>query len=146
MADKFNMDDYDLNDTDYSYEESETENFTLESILAEYKSSAFMKEERKTPPDILDRESEKIVRDVLAGRDILSENDGADNKIFEDERKTEVLSESPAEEVRQEEEEPKPRRRFNLFGKLSLIHISPATTILPVIWALLWPSSAQSSQ
>lgn len=117
MADKFNMDDYDLNDTDYSYEESETENFTLESILAEYKSSAFMKEERKTPPDILDRESEKIVRDVLAGRDILSENDGADNKIFEDERKTEVLSESPAEEVRQEEEEPKPRHRFNLFGK-----------------------------
>mgnify|MGYP001158796855 CR=1 FL=1 len=55
------LDDLNLDDFDYEEEES----FSLESILAEYKGSAYIAGEKKTPADILDDEAEKIVREVL---------------------------------------------------------------------------------
>ena len=41
------------------------EEFSLESILAEYKGSAFIDGDKKTPPDILNAKTEEILRELL---------------------------------------------------------------------------------
>lgn len=60
--DNFTLEDI-LND-DYG----STGDFSLESILAEYKGNAFMEGERKTPPDELDKKVSEIFREIT-GRD-----------------------------------------------------------------------------
>ena len=50
------------------------EDMSLEAILAEYKGTAFIDGDKKTPPDILNEQTEKIIREVL-GESIEDEDD-----------------------------------------------------------------------
>ena len=45
--------------------ESDAGSFTLESIMAEYKGSAYINGDKKTPPDLLNMQAERIIREVL---------------------------------------------------------------------------------
>ena len=47
-----------------------SDDYSLESILAEYKGTAFINSEKKTPPELLDLQADKIIREVL-GDDIV---------------------------------------------------------------------------
>lgn len=53
------------------------ENFSLESILAEYKGSAFINGDKKTPKDVLHERTEKIIKEA-AGPDVLKPFPSAD--------------------------------------------------------------------
>jgi len=50
------------------------ESFSLESILAEYKGSAFISGDKKTPDDVLNAQAEQILRDASKGLEGLSED------------------------------------------------------------------------
>ena len=63
--------DLDLENMDYEDEGS----FSLESILSEYKGNAYIENERKTPGDILDVKADEIIRDVLAGKPLVDDDD-----------------------------------------------------------------------
>ncbi|MDR2590917.1 MAG: hypothetical protein LBC71_08050 [Oscillospiraceae bacterium] len=63
MASENNNDfsfDLDLNDQT----KKDTDSFSLESILAEIKGSAFINGEKRTPPEILEAEAERILREA----------------------------------------------------------------------------------
>jgi len=47
--------------------EKAQDEFSLESILAEYKGSAFINGDKKTPPDVLNDQTEKILKEVVDG-------------------------------------------------------------------------------
>ena len=44
---------------------TEEKDFSLESILAEYKGSAYIDGDRRTPSDVLEAKAEAIIREVL---------------------------------------------------------------------------------
>ncbi|MGM9521409.1 MAG: hypothetical protein ACI3VB_02905 [Oscillospiraceae bacterium] len=70
MADnkKYNIDGDEFSLESIMNEDFESEEtFTLESILAEYKSKAYMAGEKKTPPEVLQKQTEEILREA-AGR------------------------------------------------------------------------------
>ncbi len=55
--------------------------FSLESILAEYKGSAFMDGDRPTPPQELQRRTDEIIREAMGGSDAGRQEDrGADRE------------------------------------------------------------------
>ena len=49
----------------------ESDEFSLESIMAEVKGTAFINSEKKTPPELLDQKADRIIREVL-GDDIVN--------------------------------------------------------------------------
>ncbi|MCL2045842.1 MAG: hypothetical protein FWG88_05605 [Oscillospiraceae bacterium] len=53
-----------VNNDDYPIED-----FTLESILAEYKGSAFINGDKKTPPEILNEQTDRIIAEALGKED-----------------------------------------------------------------------------
>ena len=63
------------------------ETFSLESILAEYKGTAYIDGDKRTPSDILDAKTEQIVQEVANGNlsETLSEPAGEPNRSEEDE-------------------------------------------------------------
>ncbi len=122
---KYSLDDI-LNE---NYDSDET--FSLESILAEYKRSAFIEGERKTPPNELDEQVQSIIDEVTGN---LSKEDGSGNNYAK--KKTEVTekpigdadgsdevrstdyrtSEETDENMHEDKEGKSPQRGF--FGKL----------------------------
>jgi len=52
-------------DNDIKLDDITASDFSLESILAEYKGSAFINGDKKTPPEILNEQTEKILREVV---------------------------------------------------------------------------------
>ena len=52
------------NDNDYKSDEKKMEDFSLESILAEYKGSAFINGDKKTPKAKLNEQAEKILKEA----------------------------------------------------------------------------------
>ncbi len=59
------------------------ENYSLESILAEYKGSAYISGDKKTPSDELEQKTEQIIKEVTGSIPDVSENsknDGADTR------------------------------------------------------------------
>jgi hypothetical protein len=63
------------------------ETFSLESILAEYKGTAYIDGDKRTPSDILDAKTEQIVQEVANGNlsETLSEPAGEPDRSEEDE-------------------------------------------------------------
>ncbi|MBQ3405349.1 MAG: hypothetical protein IJG63_08055 [Oscillospiraceae bacterium] len=57
--------------------------FTLESILAEYKGSAFMTGDKKTPREELDKQAERIIQEVL-NPGYVPEEEVPENVVFEE--------------------------------------------------------------
>ena len=51
-------------ENDNMHEDASLDSFSLESILAEYKGSAFINGDKKTPPDILHEKTEEIIREA----------------------------------------------------------------------------------
>ena len=75
---------------DYSIDE-----FSLESILAEYKGSAFISGDKKTPPDILNEQTERIIREILDENDTdcessLSFGIASDDEFIESEQNSSI--------------------------------------------------------
>ena len=64
--------------------------FSLESILAEYKGSAFINGDKKTPPDLLNEQTEKILQEVVG-----SAKSGLLFSTNETQRKTDLTQNSP---------------------------------------------------
>jgi len=59
-------------DNDYFDEDKISDDFSLEAILAEYKGSAYINGEKKTPKEVLNEQAEKILKE--ASGDIASES------------------------------------------------------------------------
>lgn len=77
MSEKdFNTNNFDMDGLDLN------EDFSLESILAEYKSDAYIVSQKKTPKDILNAETEKIVNEA---RGIKMKDNGASPQAAEKE-------------------------------------------------------------
>jgi len=58
------------NDNDFEYDnDKEMDDFSLESILAEYKGSAFINSEKKTPKDLLNEKAEQILMEAAEDMD-----------------------------------------------------------------------------
>jgi len=55
-----------MNDMDHNIDNPVEDDLSLEAILAEYKSEAFIAGEKKTPKDILDGQADQILQDALA--------------------------------------------------------------------------------
>ena len=53
--------EYELNNSD----DVTLDEISLESILAEYKGSAYINGDKKTPPELLNNQTEKILREAL---------------------------------------------------------------------------------
>ena len=108
MAQRYDeLDNFNLSEYDYNTDEE----FTLESILAEYKGNAFIEGERKTPSDILNQKAEEIIKSVKGEayvpsdkKEELPENSGEEEHgIANDEEHIEKETE-PAVEVQKNEE------------------------------------------
>jgi len=101
-------------------EEAHMENFSLESILAEYKGSAFINGDKKTPPDILNEKAERIVREAVgrttpAPRDSTGGVSGAaDMRPDADERpgkRASIISDAPGEGSKPQQDVPNTAQR-----------------------------------
>jgi len=55
-------------ENDSPHEDVPLDIFSLESILAEYKGSAYINGDRKTPPDLLNEKAEKILKEAGGGK------------------------------------------------------------------------------
>ena len=53
-----------MSDRDYTSDEITTDDFSLEAILAEYKGSAFINGDKKTPPELLNEQAERILKEA----------------------------------------------------------------------------------
>ncbi len=51
-------------DNEYEFDNENPEEFTLESILAEYKGSAYIDGDKKTPKELLEKQAERIIMEV----------------------------------------------------------------------------------
>ena len=51
-------------DNEYEVDNENPEEFTLESILAEYKGSAYIDGDKKTPKELLEKQAERIIMEV----------------------------------------------------------------------------------
>lgn len=114
---------YDLGDILGDYESNDS--YSLESILAEYKRSAFIDGERKTPPDKLDKQVEDIINEVT-GRaaaptppaaldlDDIPEEDEPEY-TYDEESDEDVDDDSDSYEDEYEEDS---KRRHGIFGRL----------------------------
>jgi len=67
-----------VSDNDHIQDDAMSDDFSLESILAEYKGSAYINGEKKTPKDVLNEQAEKIIKeaagDIQAKSPIVEEN------------------------------------------------------------------------
>ncbi len=88
------------------------EGFSLESILAEYKGSAFMDGDRRTPAEELQRKTDEILREAMGGVSRPQEPESAPVPETPAEAQTLTPAALP-EEDEEEEERPRKRRFFS---------------------------------
>ena len=86
-----------VGDNDYIDDEKKSDDFSLESILAEYKGSAYINGEKKTPKKLLNEQAEQILKEASGGdaNEPLFENAISTYDTASDEAQTEQASAIP---------------------------------------------------
>ena len=91
-----------MSDKREQFNSEPVEEYTLEAILAEYKSEAFLKNERRLSREELEKQAEEIIREMRR----LAELEVAEEAVPQ----TELLQEEPATQPEQEAESAAPQK------------------------------------